>query len=354
MRLRVWVDIENPPQVQYLVPIVRAFQRRDSEVLVTARDYGATFELMRGQGIEFTPVGQHFGARKASKVVGTARRILHLRSVLAQLPRRDLVVSASRSASLAARSVGVPAFALCDYEYVNLYAFRLARAHIVHPDVIAADAFAARGVPKGRLVPYRGIKEDITFADLDLAAIKPHAFPGIRDSGRVAVLVRPPAEESHYHRSESSALFDEAIAWLARDDRVTVVFSPRYDWQVDGLKRVDWPISPIVLTTPLPFASLLAAVDVVVSGGGTMTREAAYLGVPAVSIFRGLPGGVDRYLEEIGRLVIARSPEDLSRLDLRRFERSVPLNANPDAANDVVDAVIELARCNAASTQTPR
>jgi predicted glycosyltransferase len=211
----------------------------------------------------------------------------------------------------------------------------------------------ARGVPKERLVSYRGIKEDITFADLDLAAIEPHAFPGIRDSGRLAVLVRPPAEESHYHRSESSALFDEALTWLARDDQVTVVFSPRYDWQVDGLKRVDWPVSPIVLTTPLPFASLLTAVDVVVSGGGTMTREAAYLGVPAVSIFRGLPGGVDRYLEEIGRLVIARSPEDLSRLDLRGFERSRPLNAKSGAADDVVDAITERAGGYAAS-DSPR
>ena len=34
--------------------------------------------------------------------------------------------------------------------------------------------------------------------------------------------------------------------------------------------------------------------DLVISGGGTMNREAAALGVPVYSIFRGKIGGVDR------------------------------------------------------------
>ena len=36
--------------------------------------------------------------------------------------------------------------------------------------------------------------------------------------------------------------------------------------------------------------------DLVISGGGTMNREAAALGVPVYSIFRGKIGAVDRYL----------------------------------------------------------
>jgi predicted glycosyltransferase len=345
LSLRVWLDIENPPQVQYLVPLVRAFERRDAEVLLTARDYGITFELLADRGIEFTPVGRHFGARKAAKVAGTARRIVELRSVLSKVARRDLVVSASRSASLAARSSGIPAFALCDYEYVNLYAFRLARAYVVHPDVIPSQAFVARGVRPSRLVPFRGIKEDITFADLDVTTVDPYELPGgLAGSERVVVLVRPPAEESHYHRGESTELFRDVLAWLARDERVVVVFSPRYEWQVDRLAAVPWHLPPVVLTTPVPFASLLAAVDVVVSGGGTMTREAAYLGVPAVSIFRGQASAVDRYLQRMGRLLIVDSSADLHDIDLRRLERSGPLNANPRAAEDVVDAVTGLAR----------
>ena len=42
-----------------------------------------------------------------------------------------------------------------------------------------------------------------------------------------------------------------------------------------------------------------------------MNREAAALGVPVYSIFRGAIGGVDRYLSKHGRLVLIESREDL-------------------------------------------
>jgi predicted glycosyltransferase len=341
--LRAWVDIENPPQVQYLAPLVRAFERRGAETFVTARDYGITFDLLRDSDIEFTPVGRHFGAGKRAKVVGTAKRIRELRALLAERPRRDLVVSASRSASLAARSLGVPPFALCDYEHVNLFAFRLAGARIVHPDVISDESFVARGVRRDRLIEYRGIKEDITFADVDVAAIEPHVFPGLDGSGRLKVLVRPPAEESHYHRAESSELGRRALERFAADEHIAVVFSPRYEWQAHALRSLEWKVAPVVLTEPVPFVSLLGAVDVVVSGGGTMTREAAYLGVPAVSLFQGNIGDVDRYLESIERLAIIRSDDALAAFDFHRLTRREPLAGNRAAADDVVDAVTRVA-----------
>jgi predicted glycosyltransferase len=51
--------------------------------------------------------------------------------------------------------------------------------------------------------------------------------------------------------------------------------------------------------------------DFVVSGGGTMNREAAALDVPVYSIFKGKIGAVDRYLESNGRLTLLASKEDV-------------------------------------------
>ena len=47
--------------------------------------------------------------------------------------------------------------------------------------------------------------------------------------------------------------------------------------------------------------SLIHESDLVVSGGGTMVREAAVLGVPAVSCFEGRLGAVDQYLAQLGK-----------------------------------------------------
>ncbi len=341
--LRAWIDIENPPQVQYLVPLVREFERRGAEVLVTARDYGMTLDLLRERGVDFTPVGRHFGARKRAKVVGTAHRIHDLRVLLRSSVRPSLVLSASRSASLAARSLRIPSFAVCDYEYVNLFAFRLAAACVVHPDVISEDTFRDRGISPERLIPFRGIKEDITFADVDFDRVQAHVLPRKARPGTLNVLVRPPAEESHYHRDKSSALGRRTLELLAADETLTVIYSPRYEWQIATLSAIDWRASLIVLHEAVPFASLLKAVDVVLSGGGTMVREAAYLGIPAVSLFQGNVGEVDEHLERVGRLAIVHSASDLAALDLHRLQRRGPLAENPRAAEDVVDAVIRVA-----------
>ena len=67
--------------------------------------------------------------------------------------------------------------------------------------------------------------------------------------------------------------------------------------------------------------NLLWFSDLAISGGGTMNREAAALGVPVYSIFRGEIGAVDRYLSESGRLVLLEKVEDLSsKINLRRWE----------------------------------
>jgi predicted glycosyltransferase len=70
-----------------------------------------------------------------------------------------------------------------------------------------------------------------------------------------------------------------------------------------------------------------------------MTREAAYVGVPAVSLFRGDVGGVDRHLSSLGRLAIVTSSEELAALDLAALVRREPLEENPAATDDIVDRV---------------
>ena len=63
--------------------------------------------------------------------------------------------------------------------------------------------------------------------------------------------------------------------------------------------------------------------DLVISGGGTMNREAAAMGVPVYSIFRGKIGAVDRYLVDQGLLVLLETAEDVrSKIKAVRRARS--------------------------------
>jgi uncharacterized protein len=339
--MSVWIDIDNPPQVRCMLPLARRFKEAGLDVLLTARAYGDTFAILRSEGVRFEPVGSSFGKGTPRKVHGLVKRTRQLVALLErQSARPELVVTGSRSATLAARRLGISSFVIIDYEYVNLLVYRLSGSHILHPDVIDSGVLKRRGIGPKRLMPFGGLKEDIAFADLDLFAVTPHVF-GDGSASSPLVLFRPPAEESHYYRSESREFAIQLLRFLAVEG-ARVVFSPRYEQQVEYLDEVPaWQAQPIVLREPVPFVALLKGVDAVISGGGTMLREAAYLGVPAYSIFRGNLGAVDRYLASIDRLTLVASPGDFSRIKIEPKRSISPLRNDSNTAEGITDMILE-------------
>jgi predicted glycosyltransferase len=324
-----------------MLPLARRFEEAGLDVLLTARAYGDTIATLRSEGATFEEVGSSFGKAMPRKLHGLAKRTRQLIKVLERQPARpDLVVTGSRSATLAARRLGIPSFVIIDYEYVNLLIYRLSGSYILHPNVIDSRVLERRGIGPEQLMPFGGLKEDIAFADIDLFAVTPHVFGNDRASSPL-VLFRPPAEESHYYRSESREFAIQLLRFLAAEG-AQVVFSPRYERQVEYLDEVPaWQEQPIILREPVPFVALLKGVDAVVSAGGTMHREAAYLGVPAYSIFRGKLGAVDRYLASIDRLTFVASPADFSRIELARKRSISPFRNDSTTAEGITNMILE-------------
>jgi predicted glycosyltransferase len=73
-----------------------------------------------------------------------------------------------------------------------------------------------------------------------------------------------------------------------------------------------------------------------------MNREAAALGIPVYSIFRGTIGAVDRYLAEAGRLVLVESVDEVrTKIMLQRRQRpAAPTGGNREALVKIVDNVL--------------
>lgn len=347
--MRVWVDIDNPPQTRYLLPLARRFEDAGHDVTLTARGYGDTLAILGSEGAVFEAIGSSFGRGLPRKLVGLAVRARQLSDFVRRQPERpSLVLTGSRSATLAARRLGIPSFVIVDYEYVDLMVFWASGTNILFPSIIDAACFRRRGISAERLMPFDGLKEDLSFADVDFGSVPRHDFG--QANGAPRVLFRPPAEESHYYRRESGDLALELLHYLAVNG-AKVVFSPRFDWQIRYLERVpDWLEDPVVLEHPIPFVSLLKGVDAVVSAGGTMLREAAYLGVPAYSIFRSRIGAVDRHLASLGRLRMLSSASDFPRIDLSARGSLRPLHGESQVADDVSRVIIE----RALASRSPR
>jgi predicted glycosyltransferase len=82
--------------------------------------------------------------------------------------------------------------------------------------------------------------------------------------------------------------------------------------------------------------SLMAHSDAVLSGGGTMAREAAIIGTPAYSLFAGKPGAVDAALERDGKLTILRKIEEVRNLRFEKSTRSFRFNSADARTGEVI------------------
>ena len=307
---RIWIDLENTPHIPFFKPIIRELEKRGHEVVLSARDAYQTCEMADRYGLHYARIGHHYGKLRLFKAWGLMARSFQLLP-FARRHRPQLGLNhGSRSQTLICNILRIPTVTIMDYEHSAALAFWRPLWEIV-PEVVSADAVACRR--NGGIRKYSGIKEDVYVPDFvpDSAVLTELGLDG---EGMV-VTVRPPATEAHYHNPESEMLFLRVMQRLGGTAALRVVLLPRNQRQEQEI-RSRWPEwfaeeKVIIPRQVVEGLNLLWHSDLVVSGGGTMNREAAALGVPVYSIFRGKTGAVDRQLEADGRLVLIRNPSEI-------------------------------------------
>lgn len=312
--MRIWIDLANSPHVPFFRALIPEFVARRHQVEITARDFAQTVELALNAGMTPHVIGGHGGA----SITGKAGNLIGRASGLRKWGRDrgfDLAVSHNSYAHIAAAvALGIKSVTLMDYEHqpANHLAFRLA-SRVIVPRAFPAAELKKYGAATRKVKRYEGTKEDVYLADF---ASDPEFTETLLQLGiasdDVLVVARPPAREALYHRFENE-LFDELLVNLSTRAQVKIVLLPRSEGQ-----RADYEARKLAnLIMPrkaLDGANLIAAADLVVSAGGTMNREAAALGVPAVSIYAGKWAAIDQALMDEGRLQRISAREEIDAL----------------------------------------
>ncbi|MGD0207766.1 MAG: DUF354 domain-containing protein [Verrucomicrobiota bacterium] len=337
--------MDNTPHVPFFKPIIRELEKRGYKVVLTARDAFQVCELATQSGLAYTKVGRHYGKNRLLKVLGLAWRSLQLLPfVLRERPIMGLS-HGSRAQILLCNLLRIPTVMIMDYEHAQTPLLLRPRWEIV-PDVLFNENLHCKA--KERIRKYKGIKEDVYAPEF-----KPD--PGLRQQlqlldSEVIVTVRPPATEAHYHNPESETFFVQFMDRVFRTPGVKVVLLPRNKAQEAQIKA-NWPqwfesSKVVVPKEAVDGLNLLWYSDLVVSGGGTMNREAAALGVPVYSIFRGKSGAVDRHLQSQGKMTLIESIEDVQNkiLLIPRKKNDLPASGPREALREILEQVEDIIR----------
>jgi uncharacterized protein len=348
---KIWVDLDNSPHVPFFRPIIEKLRERNYEVLVTARDAYQVRELIDFYGVPAKIVGKHYGRHKVLKAIGTCWRALALGQV-ARKQKPDLAIChGSRGLLLACNLLRIPSVALMDYEFGAELPF-IKPTWLMVPSVLSENQMGYRS----GVITYPGLKEDVYLSTFQPdRSLRKRLGIAAED---VLIMVRPPASEAHYHNAEGDKLFTEVINRFARNRGMKILLLPRNKRQEAELHSA-WAghIASGNLLIPDHVEDGLNLIwnsDLVISGGGTMNREAAAMGVPVYSIFRGKIGAVDHYLADQGRLVLLDSVDDV-RTKIKAVHRE-KLGARADGIASstlkaIVREIISLVEFNTVASQ---
>lgn len=296
-------------------PILAELRRRGHQLLITTRDYAQTISLANDYGIVNTPVGQH-GGRSWGGIIGrNLGRTFELARWAMSGPRIDLAISHNSYAqALAAAWLRIPFTTLMDYEHqpLNHLCFRLAR-HVIVPRAFPDDRLRSCGA-LSKTRKYDGLKEDVYLADFQPAEgfLKSEGL----EPEKILVVVRPAAPWTAYHRFENT-LFDAVMQYLSGFREATILFLPRIASQAEWARELGMK-NLVVPARTLNGPNLLYAADAVISGGGTMNREAAVLGTPTYTVFKGKMGAVDKCLIDQGRMTQISEEADIAKIRIEK------------------------------------
>lgn len=324
--LRVWADVTHPADVQFFAPVIQELTRAGHAVRVTTRARGETIALLQKKGIPHTSIladHDNFALKVGAMAARTA--------ALAFVPRFDVALSLENAMPVAvARMRGKPSVLFLDNDHkFHIRSkvqdlenwIKLKSTRVVVPATF--DAGVLGGRPHD---VYEGMKEDVY-----LSGFMPD--PGVlaQVPFKRYVVVRPEALGSVYVTQKRS-ITPQVLKALS-DAGVDVVFLPR---AASDRKDAEGT-SAFVPGQPLDGPSLCYYASAVLTGSGTIAREAAALGRPALSFFPDALLSVDRHLVEAGRMTHSRDVAEIAAWTRRQYERdSPPSVGRSDALRRVV------------------
>jgi hypothetical protein len=302
--MKVWLDILTPKQANFFGELQNRLEGEGVKTFATTREYREVNELLQLRGLKAMQVGRHGGENLADKLVESAKRVSALAKAVGEQEVDVAVSFSSPEAARVAFGLKIPHYCVSDSPHAEAVS-RLTvplSAKLFTPWIIPVHAWTRYGIKPRDLVRYRS---------LDPMAWLPHykSDPDVLDSlkldvSKPIIVVRTPEEYASYLSDRNLAIAGKVVETVAKlvdinGSSSQIVILPRYEMQGERFQkrfgnRVTVPLHVI------DAISLMRISSVFVGGGGTMTTEAALLGVPVISYYPGEATFVEKFLINYG------------------------------------------------------
>jgi len=293
--MRVWIDILTPKQALFFKPLIEELKRK-YEVLSTSRSYREVNQLAKRIGLEILTIGKHGGGSLYDKLVASSERIQQLADFINKW-KPDCAISFS-SPECARVTYGLNLKHICIND--SPHAQSVAKLTIplseilLTPWIIPYSAWTCFGIPRNRIVKYKALDPAIW-----LRRKRPYEKDDSDfkiDRTRKTIVIRLEESFASYLYRSNKTWSDRVLKSILHEfpDNNIIVLC-RYEPQISKILEI-YRDKFIVPKKAIIGSNLLKTTDVFIGMGGTMTAEAALMGVPAISAYQGGDTYVENYL----------------------------------------------------------
>jgi len=322
--MKVFIDILTPKQCMLFSILSERLRKNGHHVFEVTREYKEVVQLLGIKGIKARIVGRHGGETLSGKLKASVERTLELASIMAELQPDAVVSFSSPETSRVAFGLNIPHICLNDSPHAEAVA-RLTiplATLLLTPKIIPKIVWARFGISLDKIIRYKALDAWAWLKDF-----KPDekilSQLGLEKSRPIAAFRTEESFASYLlgKTSKTPVLLPLIERLLKSNVDFQAVVMPRYETQTAFLKeklRKRATVCESIIDGP----SLLSYASVFVGAGGTMTTEAALLGVPTFSCYPDTSFLVERYLIKKGLIVRENSLERLRARVLEALEKA--------------------------------
>lgn len=300
---KIWFDFTNTPHVHFLMAIKKMLQDKNVEFVYSLRDFSETKSLLEQYigSTDYHLINTNYGKSKASKTFSVLSRYNSIRKIKIDY---DLSISCgSESAIWHSKLNRKKSIAFGDNDTAKQWTYGRFVDFTFFPNAIPKDILERQGL-KGKLYQYDGFKEDIyiSYYTPDQDFLQNIPFDNY-------VVVRPENIHANYLNSKNVSSIVPALLKSLNKSGLNTIYLPRYPQDKEYTNGIDNVYIP---DKPLNGLDLCYFSDAVLTGAGTLAREAACLGIPSFSFYAGKQLlAVDRKLISENKMFFSRDPSEI-------------------------------------------
>ena len=296
--IRIWFDALTPKHI-LLAYALRSFLKQKDfpfKLYLTSRSYDYNIKMLDKLMLEGYICGGH-GKTLGEKLKVFFTRGIELYKLISKVKPNLLVSLSSPEAVRVAFGLKIPAITLNDSPHSKAIArltFSLSD-YVIIPEAFPIRIALRLGIPKYGFIAYHGVDEVAWIKHVFLRR-KEVRRRGVKEDESVIIVLRPEEYEASYYPKGRVLDYISVLRTLDEFSRkykvkMKVYVLPRYESQITCLKKVSMKLKNVRIITPETQALILAEFiakenpTLIITGGATMAREAALLGVPSICYF---------------------------------------------------------------------